>query len=365
MRKLSTFIVSVILLLTLTLGLAACDLSWDVGAVNPGSSDTATDTTPDTPDDPDTDPEPEPPVKTPLELAIEEYNEKRAFLEGLTLKENYHFYTYASLSKLNAALADYTEFTPDGKTLEEIQEVNLAFDNAIALLVPAKDDINTRLDTAIAKLALYKTDSKGNVVYIDEFGEIVPKDTPGAKPLADKGVDKIVYDEETSTATFFLTESFIYAKPDDNGNMVECDAADPEAVEYYDIMLKNFVATNVLNIFDQDFSDIKSVSFNITVDKDYRDDDDTKEETFFTMTVGEEGGGGMYLAAGLLAVCAGYEQALYNAANYPDEFDLTSLLRNMQNYTYDIVKNKGCTATVYFENDKYATSAEFSIYFKA
>lgn len=332
MKKISVLFVTVALVLTLLFNFTACDMSWDPGAgsITQSSSSSADE----------------------LTEAKAEYAVSLNAVMGVNLsqtkdengKVTQDEYTRSSVAAMNAALESIKGFDLEGKTAEEINAANQQIKDALALLETADQAIDKRLDKAIDQLDLGLTYFKyvgDNSVQItkEEYEELLANEGKANIAIeSTSGVERIDYSEETNAATFVLTE------------------------ESMNMLLTTFMQTGVLNMFQENFLDLTSVEFLVSV---YETPDATeKTEKLLKMPVNKgDASGGMLLAAGLLAVCAGLEQNLYNAIKDETSSEFDSILKSMIDKTYSVIKGTSCIATITFDNDEYIKTSTFSIAF--
>lgn len=255
-------------------------------------------------------------------------------------------YTRTSLQAMKDALP---LFSTAGKTAKEIDEATAKVNAALELLVSVDGLIDTRLSEAVAQLSLYalydvafttasgesvifrSTDANakgktGEVVFVNEYGELVAAGTEGAKPIAYTGVESIPYDNETNSANFNLTH--------DSGS----------------IKLLQFLGTGVLDIFQNCFTDITMVSFVVGTD-------DEGNTLTYDMEVTADVGG-MYLAAGLIAICAGLGPEILESSN-----PIATIKDLVIDETYSFIAGKSCKAIVTFATDDYKTNLPFALTF--
>lgn len=253
-------------------------------------------------------------------------------------------YTNNSFKKFQEAWESVASYDPLGKTSVELAEMVKTYGSFFDLLVTCDADIDSRLQFAITQLKLYAiSEITGDIKFVrwddeikKDWVECGPEDE-GARVVPDKGVDSIVYDNDTNSAVFNIS-------------------AGAEKT-----LLQVFVATDILTIFDRSFKDIKSIS----VDMNVFATEDAEERTNETLTIetGGEGGSGMALALALLAICVGEEQVLwdYYELKIPDGFNL--VLNKIYAATFSAIEGKSCTATVLFSNSNYEYESTFTVYF--
>jgi len=297
-------------------------------------------------------------TKTPEELATEEFEAKyAAYTEALnsqTKDEDGNvvedYYTRSSVTAMQTAMAELEGFTTEGKTAEEINAATAKVEAALANLETVDSHIDGRLQDAITKLKLYKTttgDASGEDIWYkveDGRNVVCSKDDEGAFRIADKGVDGIVYDDEKNTATFLLNENSL------------------------DKNLTEFIKTNVLEIFEGDFanggfSDLVALQFHVVVDQTPNDGIDNPEPYVFALDFepGTEGTGKL-LAAGLVAICAGLEQEIYDEVNKEDG-NFLNILTPLVSEKYSLINGTSCTATLKFSNGEYVKQDTFTVKF--
>lgn len=276
-----------------------------------------------------------------FKLQLLELLEKaEAFLEDLS---NLSIYTFASFAAFEAAYEPYKNYTLTDKKLSELEAAYNTVNNAFEQLESPEKYIDSRLQTAITQLKMYKTDENGNIYFKpDESGQLQPcdKDDPEAEIFPDKGVDSIVYDNDTNTAVFNLS-------------------AGSE-----NTFLKVFVDTEILNIFDRSFADIYRIAVDVEVFKDAEAEaNNNKTIEQLVIDTGGESGSGMSLALTMLCVCAGYDQILWDAYVLEDTSEFSSVLDIVKSATYAFIENKSCQATVTFNNANYYYTTTFTVNF--
>ncbi|MBQ9482213.1 MAG: hypothetical protein IJU84_08625 [Clostridia bacterium] len=346
MKKLTVLIVVSLLALSMLLGVAACgDVNWNNG--NTLSSETASSTDGEVSAGPSEE-------EVAHQQAVQNYNlaveSVQSANDGNTvyktdkdgeyvLDENnekvvaYNVFTKTSLAAFNAEVADYLELDVETATTDELNAATEAIANAaIETLVTVESVIDARLRNAIAALHLYKEDATGNVIYYrwdDTVDDVVICNATdeGAYTEPDKGVERIDYQDVdgVKTATFVLIE------------------------DQLDVLLMKFMETGVLDVFNNDFTDLTKVIFKF----DYNDE--PYEFEYATNN-------GMYLAAGLLAVCAGMQEQIVAALEGYD-VDINSVVKTMKDKTFDAIKGSECMADLTVSNDEYTYTATFKVVF--
>ena len=252
--------------------------------------------------------------------------------EANAMKENdTDFFTISSLAAFNEAVENYLDLD-DTATTDQLNAATDAIIEAAKNLVTLESVIDARLRAAVAALSLYEEDNEGKVIYyketIDGNIEICDKDDEGAFPNPDKGVERIDYADVNGvkTATFVL------------------------AADQLNVLLTEFMNTGVLTVFDNDFNDLTKVVFKFEYNGEYYDN--------FEYPVDN----GMYLAAGLLAVCSGMQREIVDFLNGED-VDINEVLRQMKAKTFNEIKGTECEAEITVSNDEYTYTANFKVIF--
>ena len=280
------------------------------------------------------------------------YNAKVAEIE--TAVENEAEYTKTSREAMKTAFEALPTFKTAGHTAEEIYAQIEAL-NALCeeKLVTPDQAIDDRINAAIGKLNLhvsygevyngnrYRPDSEhpeGSTVYFKttEDGDVVTceKDDEGAFVVANKGVTNIQYDKENNSAVFNLY---------------------PESA---DLLLMDFLNTNVMGIFNNDFNDLTEIQFDVDVIAEGE-----TEVSAQKLVMSAEQANGMYLAAGLIAVCIGYDQELYDFSVGGNVDGFNQLLKEMKEKTFAIIAGTNCSASVTFSNGDYTKTVDFAVSF--
>ncbi len=327
MKKFISALSAIAIAAGMTAGLTACEWS----STNPQSTPPASTS--------QTDPQ--------AELAAAKYNAKMqqvaAARESQTKDEEGNVtndvYTRSSVREMETALEEVNGFDPAGKSADAINEAAAKVDAALAKLVTVDSVVDARLQAAIEQLDLYETDADGNVIYrryVDNGSgkttEVCGKDDEGAFATPDKGIDKIDYSAADNRATFYITKDKLGEK------------------------MTDFIQTGVVNIFNEYFSDLSRVEFTLHVMVD-------GEEKVETLTMDTSSNSGIYLAAGLLSVCMERDQVLYEAKEKGAEA-INTVLRELQNSTYEAVNGRECRdAVIVFNNEDYVYTATFSVFF--
>ncbi|MBO7377665.1 MAG: hypothetical protein J6U35_02190, partial [Clostridia bacterium] len=110
-------------------------------------------------------------------------------------------YTRSSVSAMQSAL-EGADISVEGKNSGEVNMINAFLEEALLLLKTVDEAVDERLQAAVESLDLsgvsYKTEYNdgGQIIAID-----AEKSDEGAYPVGGKGVEKIIYDKASNTAT--------------------------------------------------------------------------------------------------------------------------------------------------------------------
>ena len=335
MKKISLIILSVFLAASMLLGVFACDFT----SPNPGGSSTHTGTgdSSDT-DDSSSDEE----ERANLAIAMSFYNNLIARIEFATDSAGEtDVYTRSSVSAMQSFL-EGADVSVEGKNSEEVNLINAFLEEALLVLKTVDEVVDERLQAAVESLDLSgvtykkKYNDGGQIIEID-----AEKGDEGAYPVGGKGVESIIYDKASNTATFLCT------------------------ADAHSIKLTTFIDTGVLDVFEQNFGDLSYISFT------FEDQDESGKPIERTIRMdynqGSEGKIGTYLAGALLAVSAGYGGVM---ASIIEGGNLTGLdgelISMLKDATYSLVtgSDHDVTARIGFANEDYSYNSEFTVRFR-
>lgn len=337
MKKLFLTLLSFIFAASMLCFAAACDSPSSIpggyGNQNQSGGSSQSDT------DPNSDDEEE---KADLALALSFYGNIIGRIEFASDSAGEtDVYTRSSVLAMQSAL-EGADISVEGKNSGEVNMINAFLEEALLLLKTVDEAVDERLQAAVESLDLsgvsYKTEYNdgGQIIAID-----AEKSDEGAYPVGGKGVEKIIYDKASNTATFLCT-------------------ADAE-----NIKLITFIDTGVSEIFEQSFDDLTFISFTF---EEQDDDGKTFERTIrIDYAEAPEGKISTYLAGALLAVGAGYGSVMAGIIENGNLTGLDSeLISILKDATYSLVLGSAhdVTARIGFSNEDYSYNSEFTVKFR-
>ncbi len=272
-------------------------------------------------------------------------------------------YTRSSVKEMQDMLKNIGKLEAEGKTVDQLNAYTQTMTEALNKLVTVDTHMDNKIKGAIEKLDLYEkygdeyNDQYGETTYrykeyLEEHPELMGKpvvgyfeengnfvhctEEEGGSKIANKGVEKIIYNTETNTADFILYE------------------------ESLDMKLITFISTGILDIFETDFHDLTSVIFTL--------DEVDENGNPIKVAMTREMSNGTYLAAGVLAFCIGdtYTDAFVDFAVTGNTGNFNTILTGLKNADFSWVAGKGCSVDVTFAQDgEYIKSLTFTVNFIA